>query len=217
MTDSPPDTAESPLGAFTADLAAKVGADSWSADHDTAHIYVSREQWVHAATVARDEAKLGFFSWLSAVDWSKEVAVGEPAEDVDNLEERYEVLCRLSSPVDDSAVILVTTLDKDDASLETLVPVYAGAAWHERECAEMYGINFRGHPNLIKLYLPQEFEGHPLRKSFALGAREVKPWPGKVDVEELPASGAGVSTENVEATAQSAEVDDTSSEDGEES
>ena len=63
----------------------------------------------------------------------------------------------------------------------------------------MFGIDFRGHPNLIKLYLPQEFEGHPLRKSFALGAREVKPWPGKVDVEGLP------STENVEAAAQAAQ------------
>jgi NADH-quinone oxidoreductase subunit C len=159
---------------------------------------------VSAATAARDETQLGFFSWLSAIDWSKEVAVGEPVEAVDDLEERYEVVCRLSSPVDETAVILSTTLSKDDAVLDSLVPVYAGAAWHERECAEMFGIDFRGHPNLIKLYLPQEFEGYPLRKSFSLGAREVKPWPGHVDVEELP------STENVEASAQSAE-------DGEES
>ena len=80
-----------------------------------------------------------------------------------------------------------------DAWLDSLVPIYAGAAWHERETAEMFGIDFRGHPNLINLYLPQEFEGHPLRKSFALGARAAKPWPGTVDVEELP------STEKVEA------------------
>lgn len=193
MTDNQSETAESPLDAFAAEVAAKVGADSWSAERGTVHIYVSRDQWVDAAKVARDEAGLRFFSWLSAIDWSKEVAVGEPVADVDNLEERYEVLCRLSSPVDDSALILSTSLARDDAWIDTLIPVFAGAAWHERECAEMFGIRFPGHPNLINLYLPQEFEGHPLRKSFALGAREVKPWPGHIDVEDLP------STANTEA------------------
>jgi NADH-quinone oxidoreductase subunit C len=201
VTDNPSETTESPLDAFAADLAAKVGADGWSAEKGTVHIYVSRDNWVGAATIARDKAKLDFFSWLSAIDWSKEVAVGEPVADVDNLEERYEVLCRLSSPVDDSGVILSTSVTKDEAWLDTLIPVFAGAAWHERECAEMFGIDFHGHPNLINLYLPQEFEGHPLRKSFALGAREVKPWPGHIDVEDIP------STENVEAAGASSESD----------
>jgi NADH-quinone oxidoreductase subunit C len=195
VTDSPSDTTETPsaLDTFAADFAALVGAERWTTAHGTVHVYVSRDQWVPAATAARDETELAFFSFLSAVDWAKDVTVGEPADDVDNLEERYEVLCRLSSGIDDTALILSTSLAKDDAWLDTLVPVYAGAAWHERETAEMFGIDFHGHPNLINLYLPQEFEGHPLRKSFALGAREVKPWPGTVDVEELP------STTNVEA------------------
>jgi len=194
VTDSPSETTEelSTLDTYAGELAAKLGADRWTADHDTVHVYVTRDQWVDAATAARDEG-LDFFSFLSAVDWAKEVAVGEPAADVDNLEERYEVLCRLSSSRNADAAIISTSLDKDDAWLESLVPVYTGAAWHEREASEMFGIDFRGHPNLIKLYLPQEFEGHPLRKSFALGAREAKPWPGTVDVEELP------STENTEA------------------
>ena len=198
MTDSPSETTETPVDSFAADFAATVGAERWSDDHDTVHVYVSRDQWIDAATEARD-AGLVFFSWLSAVDWAKEVAVGEPAEDVDNLVERYEVLCRLSSETTTDALILSVSLDKDDAVLDSLTSVYGGAAWHEREAAEMFGIDFNGHPNLINLYLPQEFEGHPLLKSFALGTREVKPWPGHVDVEELP------STENVEAAAQTAD------------
>ncbi len=196
MTDSPSETS---LDTFAADFAASIGAERWGADNGTVHIYVDREHWVAAATAARDEAGLTFFSWLSAVDWAKEVAVGEPADDVENLDERYEVLCRLSSPDTDAALILSVSLDKDDAALDSLTSVYAGAAWHEREAAEMFGLDFHGHPNLINLYLPEAFEGHPLRKSFALGAREVKPWPGTVDVEELP------STENVEAAAQTAD------------
>ena len=47
----------------------------------------------------------------------------------------------------------------------------------------MFGIDFDGHPDLRNLYLPGEFEGHPLRKDFPLLARRVKPWPGIVDVE----------------------------------
>ena len=64
--------------------------------------------------------------------------------------------------------------------------MYAGANWHEREAHEMFGINFENHPNLEKLYLPDGYEGNPMLKSFELISREVKPWPGDVDVEGMP-------------------------------
>ena len=67
--------------------------------------------------------------------------------------------------------------------------VYPGADWHEREAWEMYGFVFDGHPSLRHLYLPSEFEGYPLRKDYPLLAREVKPWPGLVDVEPMPGDG----------------------------
>ncbi len=50
----------------------------------------------------------------------------------------------------------------------------------------MYGVDFVGHPGLRHMYLPTGFEGHPLRKDFPLVARQVKPWPGIVDVEPMP-------------------------------
>ena len=56
--------------------------------------------------------------------------------------------------------------------------VYAGAAWHERETHEMFGVDFTGHPHLVPLLLPEAFEGHPLRKDFVLAARVAKAWPG---------------------------------------
>ena len=96
-------------------------------------------------------------------------------------------------------VVLSTTIGKDDPVLDTLSGVYGGADWHEREAAEMFGIDFTGHPNLVKLYLPDAFEGHPLRKTFPLLSREVKPWPGTVDVEDMPEGAADApSTENPE-------------------
>jgi NADH-quinone oxidoreductase subunit C len=180
-------------------VAEQVGATSWSADYDTAKVYVERERWVEAVAAARDGG-LPFFSWLTAIDWSRQVEVGEQAAAPDDLEERYEVICRLSSVTDASSVHLVTSLPKDDPTIASLVPTFGGAEWHEREAAEMFGIAFEGHPHLVKLYLPDGFEGNPLRKSFALLAREVKPWPGTVDVEGMPGD-AGPSTENVEAAA----------------
>jgi NADH-quinone oxidoreductase subunit C len=77
-------------------------------------------------------------------------------------------------------------LDSENPTAPSWVPVYRGADWHEREAWEMYGFDFEGHPGLRHMYLPGEFEGHPLRKDFPMLAREVKPWPGLVDKEQIP-------------------------------
>jgi NADH-quinone oxidoreductase subunit C len=63
--------------------------------------------------------------------------------------------------------------------LDSLVPVFAGADWHERETHEMFGIEFAGHPGLAPLLLPPGFEGHPLRKDFVLATRVATAWPGE--------------------------------------
>lgn len=71
-----------------------------------------------------------------------------------------------------------TVVPRDGGHLPTVSDLWAGADWHERETAELFGVGFDGHPNLAKLLLPEEFEGYPLRKEFALLTREAKPWPG---------------------------------------
>jgi NADH-quinone oxidoreductase subunit C len=58
------------------------------------------------------------------------------------------------------------------------VDLYPGAAWHERETREMFGIAFTDPSDDRPLLLPEEFEGHPLRKEFVLATRVAKPWPG---------------------------------------
>lgn len=77
--------------------------------------------------------------------------------------------------------------DADGAlAIGTWIDTYPGAAWHERETHEMFGITFVGNDDMRQLYLPTDFEGHPLRKDYPLLARLVKPWPGIVDVEPMP-------------------------------
>jgi len=177
------------VAAFAERVAGIVGSEDWSAAFGNAKVRIDRSRWVEAVAAVRDSAGLDFFSFLSAIDWSNEVAVGEPL--AETIAERYEVLVRLSSRRNNDSVTLSTDIPKDDARLPTLAGVFGGANWHEREAAEMFGIRFEGHPNPGKLYLSDEFEGFPLRKDYPLLSREIKPWPGMVDVEDMP------STENV--------------------
>ena len=99
---------------------------------------------------------------------------------------RFQVLARVFSTTSKVGITLKADLDERDPRIGSWVGIYRGADWHEREAWEMYGFQFDGHPGLRHMYLPGEFEGHPMRKDFPLLAREVKPWPGLVDVEAMP-------------------------------
>ncbi len=195
MTSSPSETEQvaHPLQAFADEVAAAVGGEA-EITFDTVKVSVPPDKWVSAHETARDQLDLVFFSWLSAVDWSTEVAVGDPLGE--EVEERIEMLTTVGDLTEGKRVTFTTDLPTKNPSISTLVDVYAGANWHEREAMEMFGIEFVGHPYPVTLYLPDGFEGHPLRKSYPLLSREVKPWPGTVDVEAMP---EGPSTENPEA------------------
>ena len=153
-------------------------------EFDTVKINVQPENWVEAHEILKNEFKLNFFNWLSAVDWDNEVAVGDPPKE--QVTPMFEIMSCLSQTDSNNLVIISTNISKEIPDIESLTPVYRGADWHEREAYEMFGINFLNHPNLKKLYLPDGYEGNPLLKSFELISREVKPWPGDVDVEAMP-------------------------------
>ena len=126
---------------------------------------VPRERWVDAVTAVRDDAVLdgGFFDLLTAVD---------------ELGDGFDVVVRLWSTRRRHAVHLRTRCPRDEPAVPSLAGVFAGAGWHERETAEMFGIDFPGHPDLRPLLLPDGFAGTPLRKDFVLAARVEKAWPG---------------------------------------
>ncbi|MEW2297652.1 NADH-quinone oxidoreductase subunit C [Streptomyces sp. NPDC006743] len=119
--------------------------------------------WVSALLTARDELGCTYFDWLSAVD--------EPGTG-------FRVAAHVVALNPLRRLLVRTTVPHEAPALPTAVEVYAGAAWHERETHEMFGIGFPGHPALDHLLLPDTFEGHPLRKDFVLAARVAKAWPG---------------------------------------
>jgi NADH-quinone oxidoreductase subunit C len=126
--------------------------------------------WSDAATVVRDDDQLDcrFFDWLSAYD------EGPDAPDETGLS----VVLHVWSTGQRHHLLLRTKVARDNGRLASLVPVWPGVGWHERETYEMFGVVFDGHPNLVPLLLPDGFEGHPLRKDFVLASRVAKAWPG---------------------------------------
>jgi NADH-quinone oxidoreductase subunit C len=182
------------LGAGLVASVVQPGVDAW--------VRVARESWADAARAAKD---LGYtyFCFLSAVDWmvspfGKSEDDGLPPASTAELqtgvaggETRFQLLARVESPVTHLGVTLKTDLPDDDLSAPSWTGVYAGAEWHESETWEMFGVDFTDHPGLRHMYLPGDFEGHPLRKDFPLISRMVKPWPGLVDVEAMPGEPEG--------------------------
>jgi len=167
-------------------------------------IRVATAAWAEAALVARDKAGLKWFDFLSAIDWlpspygryedsSVDVPFPPPMPERSAAvpgyaggNSRIQVLASVAQAGTDLRVLLKADVPDDDPRVPTWVRAYSGAAWHEREAHEMFGIGFDGNVDLRHIYLPSEFEGHPLRKEFPLLARVVKPWPGIVDVEPMP-------------------------------
>ncbi len=192
---------------------ALVGSDTTGPD---LVVRVDRRSWRQLAEICRQELHMDYFCFLSGIDWMVNPSlsgekVWEPEDggvvmegDEDEPVEptgmqtglagggsRFQVFARLYSTADKVGFTMKADLDEADPRVETWVGVYRGADWHEREAWEMYGFDFEGHPRLRHLYLPGEFEGHPLRKDFPLLSREVKPWPGLVDVEPMPGEDTG--------------------------
>ena len=122
---------------------------------------VPREAWLTAAQAAYGEGHR-FFDVLTAVDLEQD---------------GFELVLRVWDPERRHGLQLRTRCPREEPVLPSVTSVYAGAGWHERATAEMFGLAFDGH-DTAHLLLPDRFEGHPLRKDFVLAARVAKPWPG---------------------------------------
>jgi NADH-quinone oxidoreductase subunit C len=167
--------------------------------NDDLWLRVTPSSWRRAGAALQANG-FDYFCFLSALDWMPspygrgEDDPTQPPPERDTAivqgyaggETRFQVFARVTDTRRHVGVTLKADVPEDTMTVESWVPVFAGANWHERETHEMFGIVFAGHPDPRNMYLPTEFEGYPLRKDFPLLARMVKPWPGIVDVEPMP-------------------------------
>jgi NADH-quinone oxidoreductase subunit C len=93
---------------------------------------------------------------------------------VDYIEKRprFEVVYNLYSIKYRHRIRLKAVVPEEDLNIDSVMPVWTGANWHERETYDMYGINFKGHPDLRRILLPEDWEGYPLRKDYPLKGTE---------------------------------------------
>jgi NADH-quinone oxidoreductase subunit C len=130
-------------------------------------ICLRREYLRDVARLLRDDPDLEykFFSECTCVDYSK-------WDHERDLSERFEVIYNLYSLKHHSRIFLKVGAD-DGIPVPSLIPLYSGAEFPEREVWDLFGVVFEGHPKLKRFLLPDDWAGHPLRKEFPLGGEEV--------------------------------------------
>jgi len=153
---------------LAADLAALTGRFAGAlldaaADKGELSVRLAGEALPAVLRFLKDERGFNAFEDLAVFDNLAAMAAGGPGD-------RFTVVYRLYRfPGADRARLAVDVAD--GGSIPSAVPVYRAADWAEREAFDMFGVLFDGHPDLRRVYLPDDFEGHPLRKDFPLAGR----------------------------------------------
>lgn len=141
--------------------AADVEKRSYASSTTTYHVIsIPVADWVTFATHAMES---GFDSFIDlfAVDHFAEAP-------------RFEVILNLISTSRNERILVSTRVPYDAPSVPTLTDVFQGANFYEREAYDLFGIDFPGHPDLTRILMPDDWEGHPLRKDYDIGAVPVQ-------------------------------------------
>ena len=124
-------------------------------DREELSIYVRRDSIREACAILRDapELRYNFLSDVTCVDWY-------PSEP------RFEVIYQLLSIPNRKRVRIKVRLSADDVRLESVTSVWPSANYFEREVFDLFGVHFEGHPYLRRIMMPDDWQGHPLRKDY---------------------------------------------------
>jgi NADH-quinone oxidoreductase subunit C len=140
---------------------------------DQVSVIAKRDQIVPLLKYLHDDPILSMdhLQDLTAVDYLKKKDV------------RFEVVYNLYSIKYRHKIRIRAQVPENDPKINSVVPLWAGANWHERECFDMFGIVFTGHPDLRRILMPEDWEGYPLRKDYPLKGPDLdKDWPGFTEV-----------------------------------
>ena len=98
-------------------------------------------------------------------------------------ENRFEVVYQLLSINHNHGIRIKAEVPEKDCTIDSVISIWRGVDWHERECFDLYGITFKGHPDLRRILLPEDWKGHPLRKDYPLkGPGPEEEWEGFKEV-----------------------------------
>jgi NADH-quinone oxidoreductase subunit C len=111
------------------------------------------DQWLAFGRFAKETLGCRFFAFSTAVDWK---------------EQGLEVVIKVDNLDDNVSLLVKTRLGPSVSECPSLTSEYAGANWMERECYDMFGIRFDGHPDLRRILLGDDWVGYPLLKSYAV-------------------------------------------------
>jgi NADH-quinone oxidoreductase subunit C len=127
---------------------------------DEAHVFVIADQIVEALTLLRDKYGFELLSAMTAVDYWPQQSP------------RFHIIYQLTSLAKNLSVQLRVPVDGTRPKVPTATRVYQVANWREREIWDMFGVEFEGHPDPRRILMPEDHEGHPLRKDYPLGYEE---------------------------------------------
>jgi NADH-quinone oxidoreductase subunit C len=130
-------------------------------DRKQPYLIIQATQVTEIALYSRDEEKFGLLEDYTAVDWPRR-------------EKRFDLVAILYAHSHNSRLRLKIPLAASE-DVPSLVPIWPVANWLEREIFDMFGIRFTGHPDLKRILLPEEWEGHPLRKDYDI-LRQDEAW-----------------------------------------
>lgn len=119
------------------------------------HIQVPRDISFEVCKFMKDELHFEHASCVTTVDYM----------------DHFTVVFHISSWTNHILSEVLVDVPRDDPTIDSITPLWGGANWHEREAYDLMGVVFKGHPDLRRIMLPEEFRFHPLRKDFIVGRR----------------------------------------------
>ena len=158
-----PDAPAPPDDEIAAAIVEKFPDARFDRSHSQAVVYVDRAVFADVATFLRDEQQFTMCVDVTATDHLLDGVRYTPA----GVEvERYEVVANFLSHIRNRRMRVICQVPERDPSVPSLTPVYPGANFPERETYDFFGIDFVGHPELTRILMPDDWEGHPLRKDY---------------------------------------------------
>jgi NADH/F420H2 dehydrogenase subunit C len=131
-------------------------------------VYVDRSVFAEVAGFLRDEQQFTMCVDITATDHLLDGERYAPPElaAAGVAIERFEVVANYLSHVRNRRVRVICAVPDSDAKVPSLTAVYPGTDFPERETYDMFGIEFEGHPDLTRILMPDDWDGHPLRKDY---------------------------------------------------